>query len=101
VRSDTGAGAKIIIGEGFRLKDYFTGSGSGWNTNRVVHAIADDIILQSSKLQLSGQTTNTTQSTGVGTIKMAGATNRNNTGLLQVIINGSVVYIPYFATITG
>jgi hypothetical protein len=101
VRSDTGAGAKIIIGEGFRLKDYFTGSGSGWNTNRVVHAIADDIILQSSKLQLSGQTTNTTQSTGVGTIKMAGATNRNNTGLLQVIINNSVVYIPYFATITG
>ena len=101
VRSDTGAGAKIIIGEGFRLKDYFTGSGSGWNTNRVVHAIADDIILQSSKLQLSGQTTNTTQSTGVGTIKMAGATNRNNTGLLQVIIGGNVVYIPYFATITG
>ena len=85
VRSDTGAGAKIIIGEGFRLKGYFTGDASNWNTNRVVHAMADDIILQSTNLQLSGQTTSTS---AVGTYA----------GKIKVRINGTDRYIPYYAS---
>jgi len=85
VRSDTGAGAKIIIGEGFRLKGYFVGDASGWNTNRVVHAMADDIILQSTNLQLSGQTTS---AAAVGTYA----------GKIKVRINGTDRYIPYYAS---
>jgi hypothetical protein len=91
-------GAFLRVGEGFRLKDYF---GSPYNSNRVVHASATDIILEATNLQLVGLTTNTTQSTGTGTLKMAGATSRNNTGFLRVTIGGTVSYIPYFTTITG
>ena len=85
VRSDTGAGAKIIIGEGFRLKGYFAGAGPSYNTNRVVHAIADDVILESTNLQLLGQTTSTG---AVGTYA----------GKIKVRIGGTDRYIPYYAS---
>jgi len=91
-------GAFLRVGEGFRLKDYY---GTPYNTNRVVHASATDIILECTNLQLVGLTTNTTQSTGTGTLKMAGTTSRNNTGFVRVTIGGTVAYIPYFTTITG
>lgn len=85
VRSDTGAGAKIIIGEGFRLKGYFSGAGNSYATNRVVHAIADDVILESTNLQLLGQTTSTG---AVGTYA----------GKIKVRIGGTDRYIPYYAS---
>jgi hypothetical protein len=85
VRSDTGAGAKIIIGEGFRLKGYFSGSGNAYATNRVVHALADDVILESTNLQLYGQTTSTS---AVGTYA----------GKIKIRINGTDRYIPYYAS---
>jgi hypothetical protein len=85
VRSDTGAGAKIIIGEGFRLKGYFSGAGNSYATNRVVHAIADDVILESTNLQLLGQTTSTS---AVGTYA----------GKIKIRINGTNYYIPYYAS---
>lgn len=85
VRSDTGAGAKIIIGEGFRLKGYFTGSGNAYATNRVVHALADDVILEATNLQLYGMTTSTS---AVGTYA----------GKIKVRINGTDRYIPYYAS---
>ncbi len=85
VRSDTGAGAKIIIGEGFRLKGYFSGSGNSYATNRVVHAIADDVILESTNLQWLGQTTSTG---AVGTYA----------GKIKIRINGTDRYIPYYAS---
>lgn len=85
VRSDTGAGAKIIIGEGFRLKGYFSGAGNSYATNRVVHAIADDVILESTNLQLLGQTTSTG---AVGTYA----------GKIKIRINGTDRYIPYYAS---
>ena len=40
-------------------------------------------------------------STGTGTIKLLGATNRNSSGWMKVYVNGNVRYIPYFTTITG
>jgi hypothetical protein len=89
-------GAFLRVGEGFRLKDYYSTYG-----NRIVHAKADSIVLEASDLYLAGLTTNTTQSTGTGTLKMAGTTSRNNTGFLRVTIGGTVAYIPYFTTITG
>jgi hypothetical protein len=108
VKSSDGTGAKIIVGEGFRLKDYF---GTPYSANRVVHAMADSVILEvpsttrftldSTGIKLAGMTVNTTQSTGVGALKMAGGTNRNNAGFLQASINGTTVYIPYWTTITG
>jgi hypothetical protein len=85
VRSDTGAGAKIIIGEGFRLKGYFSGSGNSYATNRVVHAIADDVILESTNLQWLGQTTS---ASAVGTYA----------GKIKIRINGTDRYIPYYAS---
>lgn len=85
VRSDTGAGAKIIIGEGFRLKGYFSGAGNSYATNRVVHAIADDVILESTNLQLLGQTTSTG---AVGTYA----------GKIKIRIAGTDRYIPYYAS---
>jgi 2-keto-3-deoxy-galactonokinase len=57
--------------------------------------------LTTATASMTHQTTNTTQSTGTGTLKMAGATSRNNTGFLRVTIGGTVSYIPYFTTITG
>jgi len=85
VRSDTGAGAKIIIGEGFRLKGYFSGSGNAYATNRVVHAMADDVILEANNLQLYGMTTSTS---AVGTYA----------GKIKVRIGGTDRYIPYYAS---
>lgn len=85
VRSDTGAGAKIIIGEGFRLKGYFSGSGNSYATNRVVHAIADDVILEATNLQWLGMTTS---AAAVGTYA----------GKIKIRINGTDRYIPYYAS---
>lgn len=44
--------------------------------------------------------TNTTQSTGTGTIKLTGATSRNNTGFIKAYIGTTAVYIPYFGNIS-
>jgi len=85
VKYSDGAGAKIIIGEGFRLKDYFDGSGTAWKTNRVVHAKADDIIFESTNVQFSGQTTSTG---AVGSYA----------GKIKIRINGTDRYIPYYAS---
>lgn len=85
VKSSDGAGAKIIIGEGFRLKGYFSGAGNSYATNRVVHAIADDVILEATNLQLYGMTTSTG---AVGTYA----------GKIKVRIGGTDRYIPYYAS---
>lgn len=46
--------------------------------------------------------TNTTYgvSTGTGTVKMQGATNRDSVGWLKVYINGTICHIPYWTVIT-
>ena len=82
VQSSDGTGAKIIIGEGFRLKGYY---GSPYSTNRVVHAIATDIILEATNLQLRSLTTSTA---AVGTYS----------GKIRIQIAGTNVYIPYYAS---
>jgi hypothetical protein len=85
VKSSDGTGAKITIGDGFRLKDYFDGSGTAWKTNRVVHAKADDIIFESTNVQFSGQTTS---ASAVGSYA----------GKIKIRINGTDRYIPYYAS---
>lgn len=75
-------GAKLIIGEGFRLKDYY---GSPYNTNRVIHAQATDIILEATNLQLRSLTTSTA---AVGTYS----------GKIRIQIAGTNYYIPYYAS---
>jgi hypothetical protein len=44
---------------------------------------------------------NETLSSGTGTIKMAGATNRDSSGWLKIYNGVNVRYIPYFTDITG
>jgi len=85
VRSDTGAGAKIIIGEGFRLKGYFTGSGNSYQTNRVVHLIADDVILEGNNLQWMNLTTS---ASAVGAYA----------GKVKIRINGTDRYIQFYSS---
>jgi hypothetical protein len=46
-------------------------------------------------------TVNTSLSTGTGTVKMAGATNRNNVGWLKMYSGTTPIFIPYWTTITG
>ena len=46
-------------------------------------------------------TVNTSLSTGTGTVKMAGATNRNNVGWLKMYSGTTAIYVPYWTTITG
>ncbi len=46
-------------------------------------------------------TVNTSLSTGTGTVKMAGATNRNNVGWLKMYNGTTPIFIPYWTTITG
>ena len=75
-------GARIIVGEGFRLKDYY---GIPYNTNRVVHAIATDIILEATNLQLRSLTTS---AAAVGAYS----------GKIRIQINGTNYYIPYYAS---
>jgi len=75
-------GAFLRVGEGFRLKDYF---GSPYNTNRVVHASATDIILEATNLQLRSLTTS---GTAVGSYS----------GKIRIQINGTNYYIPYYAS---
>jgi hypothetical protein len=92
VRSDTGAGAKLIIGEGFRLKDYY---GTPYFTNRVVHASADSIILE------APSTTKLTLETGA--LKLAGLTTSaaavgSYAGKVRINISGTDYYIPYYAS---
>jgi hypothetical protein len=76
------AGAFLRVGEGFRLKDYF---GSPYNTNRVVHASATDIILEATNLQLRSLTTS---GTAVGSYS----------GKIRINISGTNYYIPYYAS---
>ena len=83
VKSSDGQGAKLIIGEGFRLKDYYQTEQYG--ANRVVHAKADDVILEGTNLQLRSFTTSTA---AVGTYS----------GKIRVKINGTNYYIPYYAS---
>jgi hypothetical protein len=40
-------------------------------------------------------------STGSGTVKMGGATNRNSEGWLKLYVGTTAVYVPYWVTITG
>jgi hypothetical protein len=75
-------GAFLRVGEGFRLKDYF---GSPYNTNRVVHASATDIILEATNLQLRSLTTS---AAAVGAYS----------GKIRINIAGTNVYIPYYAS---
>lgn len=82
VQSSDGTGAKIIIGEGFRLKDYY---GTPYSTNRVVHAKATDIILESTNLQLYGMTT-------------SAAALGSYAGKIKVRIAGTDRYIAYYAS---
>jgi hypothetical protein len=82
VRYDTGAGAKIIIGDGFRLKDYY---GTPYNTNRVIHAQATDIILDATNLQLRSLTT-------------SGSAVGSYSGKIRIQIAGTNYYIPYYAS---
>ena len=82
VKSTDGTGAKIIIGDGFRLKDYY---GTPYSTNRVVHAIATDIILEATNLQLRSLTTS---AAAVGTYS----------GKIRIQIAGTNYYIPYYAS---
>lgn len=52
----------------------------------------------------AGQTVNSTAavSTGTGTVKMNGATSRNNIGWVAIKNqSGVTVYVPYWTTITG
>lgn len=44
---------------------------------------------------------NSTVSSGDGTIKMCGSTGRNSTGFIKVYVGADTRYIPYFTTITG
>lgn len=75
-------GAFIRVGEGFRLKDYF---GSPYNTNRMVHLSATDIILEATNLQLRSLTTS---GTAVGSYS----------GKIRINISGTNYYIPYYAS---
>ena len=75
-------GARLIVGEGFRLKDYY---GTPYNTNRVVHAIATDIILEATNLQLRSLTT-------------SGAAVGSYSGKIRINIAGTNYYIPYYAS---
>jgi len=78
-------GARIIVGEGFRLKGYFSGAGNSYATNRVVHALADDIILEGANLQLYGMTT-------------SAAALGSYAGKIKVRIAGTDRYIAYYAS---
>jgi len=40
-------------------------------------------------------------SSGTGTVKMHGSTNRNSTGWMKILVDGGARYIPYWTTITG
>lgn len=75
-------GAFIRVGEGFRLKDYY---GSPYNTNRMVHLSATDIILEATNLQLRSLTTS---GTAVGSYS----------GKIRINISGTNYYIPYYAS---
>lgn len=75
-------GARLIIGEGFRLKDYY---GAPYSTNRVIHAQATDIILESTNIQLTGQTTS---ASALGSYA----------GKIKIRIGGTDRYIPYYAS---
>ena len=75
-------GAFIRVGEGFRLKDYY---GTPYNTNRVVHASATDIILEATNLQLRSLTT-------------SGAAVGAYSGKIRINIAGTNYYIPYYAS---
>jgi len=75
-------GAFLRVGEGFRLKDYF---GSPYNTNRMVHLSATDIILEATNLQLRSLTTS---GTAVGSYS----------GKIRINISGTNYYIPYYAS---
>ena len=75
-------GAFLRVGEGFRLKDYY---GTPYNTNRMVHLSATDIILEATNLQLRSLTTS---GTAVGSYS----------GKIRIQINGTNYYIPYYAS---
>ena len=75
-------GAFVRVGEGFRLKDYY---GTPYNTNRVVHASATDIILEATNLQLRSLTT-------------SGAAVGSYSGKIRINIAGTNYYIPYYAS---
>ncbi len=75
-------GAFLRVGEGFRLKDYY---GTPYYTNRMVHAKADDIILEATNLQLRSLTTS------------AGAVG-SYSGKIRIQIAGTNYYIPYYAS---
>ena len=75
-------GAFLRVGEGFRLKDYY---GSPYNTNRVIHASATDIILEATNLQLRSLTT-------------SGAAVGSYSGKIRINIGGTNYYIPYYAS---
>jgi hypothetical protein len=44
---------------------------------------------------------NSSTSSGTGTVKMCGATNRNSDGFLKFYIGTTAVHVPYWVTITG
>ena len=75
-------GAFLRVGEGFRLKDYY---GTPYNTNRVVHASATDIILECTNLQLRSLTT-------------SGSAVGSYSGKIRIQISGTNYYIPYYAS---
>jgi len=51
------------------------------------------------EIALSNQTSNV--STGVGTVKMGGASNANSTGWLKIYVAGNARYIPFWSVIAG
>lgn len=76
------AGAFIRVGEAFRLKDYY---GTPYFTNRMVHLLATDVILEATNLQLRSLTT-------------SGAAVGAYSGKVRIQINGTNYYIPYYAS---
>lgn len=50
---------------------------------------------------LTGVSNIAANSTGVGTIKFKGATNRDSTGFIKIYIGTTAYYVPVFSAITG
>jgi len=63
--------------------------------------VGGDIGGAASRNTLTGAANTSANSTGVGTVKLKGATNRDSVGFIKMYVGTTAIWLPYWTTITG
>jgi hypothetical protein len=103
-----GTGAKISVNSAIRNMEFQTGAttrltidGAGPVTVAQELRVAGDVGGAASRNTLTGTSNLDANSTGVGTIKMKGATSRDSAAFIKFYIGTTAYYVPAFSAVTG